>query len=75
MNRLMSVANLCNKSQNLYLKGYSEEQIEELIQNGDIRGRRDPQTGVMMVEQFETIGFLPDRFESTHIFPIILYNE
>ncbi len=60
MSGYMSVTSFCNRSHNLHLSGYSEDQIDELIQNGDISGRRDPRTGLMMMEHSETIGFLPE---------------
>ena len=75
MNGYKSVTSFYNQSHNLHLLGYSEEQINDLIMNGDIRGRKDTQTGQMMIEESETIGFLPDRFESTNNNKANFYDE
>ncbi len=71
MKRFMSVASFCNQSHNLELLGYSEAEIEELIQNGDLRGRMDPKTGGMMIESSETIGFLPEQLISPSHNPLL----
>lgn len=57
--RSISVSQLCNRSNNLHLCGYSEEVLDNLIQNGDLQGHFDSDNGELMVDTEGIRDFLP----------------
>jgi len=67
MNRSVSVSELCNRSANLHLCGYSEEVLDNLIQCGDLQGHFNADRGEMMVDTTAVLDFLPFDEESQAI--------
>lgn len=57
--RSISVSQLCNRSTNLHICGYSEEVLDNLIQNGDLQGHFDSENGETMVDTEGIMEFLP----------------
>lgn len=64
MNSSVSVSQLCNRSTNLHICGYSEEVLDNLIQNGDLKGYFSTNRGEMLVEIAAVHDFLPFERES-----------
>jgi len=64
MNSLISVSQICNRSTNLHICGYSEEVLDNLIQNGDLQGYFDTNRGEMLVDATAVQDFLPFERES-----------
>lgn len=62
--RSISVSQLCNRSTNLHLCGYSEEVLDNLIQNGDLQGHFDSENGERMVDTDGIMDFLPSEMMS-----------
>ena len=60
--RSVSVSQLCNRSTNLHLCGYSEEVLDNLIQNGDLQGYFDSENRETMVETEGVMEFLPSAY-------------
>jgi hypothetical protein len=64
MNSLISVSQLCNRSTNLHICGYSEEVLDNLIQDGHLQGYFNTNRGEMMVDTTAVQDFLPFEEES-----------
>jgi hypothetical protein len=58
MNRSVSVSQLCNRSLILHICGYSEEVLDNLIQDGHLQGYFDYKSGEMMVDTSAVQDFL-----------------
>jgi hypothetical protein len=61
MSSSISVSQLCNRSTDLHLCGYSEEVLNNLIQNGDLQGYYNQELGDLMVDKNALMNFLPSE--------------
>jgi len=64
MKSVISVRQLCNRSTNLHLCGYSEEVLDDLIQNGDLQGYYSAKLGELVVDKNSLMDFLPSEKKS-----------
>ena len=64
MNQSVSLSQLCNRSSSLHICGYSEEVLDNLIQDGHLQGYFDYKSGEMMVDTTSVQDFLLFEEES-----------
>lgn len=64
MSRSISVHQLCNRSTDLHLCGYTEEVLNNLIQSGDLQGYYSQRFGELMVDTNSLMDFLPSEKKS-----------
>jgi hypothetical protein len=57
MSSIISVRQLCNRSTNLHLCGYSEEVLDDLIQDGDLQGNYSAKLGELVVDKNSLMDF------------------
>lgn len=61
MSIAISVSQLCNRSTDLHLCGYSEEVLDNLIRNGDLQGFYNAELGELMVNDNVLLNFIPSE--------------
>ena len=61
MSIAISVSQLCNRSADLHLCGYSEEVLDNLIRNGDLQGFYNAELGELMVNDNVLLSFIPSE--------------
>ena len=61
MSRAISISQLCNRSTQLHLCGYTEEVLDNLIQSGDLRGHYNTEQGELMVDKDSLMNFMPSE--------------
>jgi hypothetical protein len=64
MSIAISVSQLCNRSTELHLCGYSEEVLDNLIRNGDLQGFYNAELGELMVNDNVLLNFVPSERKS-----------
>ena len=67
MSIAISVSQLCNRSTELHLCGYSEEVLDNLIRNGDLQGFYNAELGELMVNDNVLLDFMPSERKSWFI--------
>jgi hypothetical protein len=59
MSIAISVSQLCHRSTELHLCGYSEEVLDNLIRNGDLQGFYNAELGGLIVNDDVLLDFMP----------------
>ena len=61
MSRAISISQLCNRSTQLHLCGYTEEVLDNLIQSGDLQGHYNTEQGELLVDKDSLMNFMPSE--------------